>query len=300
MNPSPPLFTLTGNLLAERTLEFTSWQPGRTQRATRESFQVGGKGINVAKMLARLGPPATALCFAGGSTGSECGAWLQAHGFDCRIFPTTSATRTGTVVHSAGRPETTFLGPDSSPDAASLVACAEFLEAQPDGGVLALCGSFPGWDQTGYDPLRRALRSWLARGTLVADTYGPPLAWCIQQPLALVKVNALEFQQGLGIADQPINADTIRAAAAGRPVQRWVITQGAGPVWLSDADATSENLTPPVVTEVSATGSGDVLLAGVLHAWFRSGAGLKAAVAFALPLAAANAAHPGVADFPLP
>jgi sugar/nucleoside kinase (ribokinase family) len=114
------------------------------------------------------------------------------------------------------------------------------------------------------------------------------------------RLNALEFQQGLGIADRPINADTIRAATAGRTVQRWVVTQGHGPVWLSDAGAPPESLTPPVVTEVSATGSGDVLLAGVLHAWFRRGAALKAAVAFALPLAAANAAHPGVADFPLP
>jgi len=66
MSTSPsPIFTLTGNLLAERTLEFSTWAPGRTQRAQRESFQVGGKGINVAKMLSRLGTPATALCFTG-------------------------------------------------------------------------------------------------------------------------------------------------------------------------------------------------------------------------------------------
>ena len=52
--PSQHLYTLTGNLLAERTLEFDHWSPGRTQRAKRQTFQVGGKGINVAKMLTRL------------------------------------------------------------------------------------------------------------------------------------------------------------------------------------------------------------------------------------------------------
>ena len=52
---TPHVFTLTGNLLAERTFQFASWEPGRTQRATGESFQVGGKGINVSKMLNRLG-----------------------------------------------------------------------------------------------------------------------------------------------------------------------------------------------------------------------------------------------------
>jgi 3'-phosphoadenosine 5'-phosphosulfate (PAPS) 3'-phosphatase len=55
ISAAPHIFTLTGNLLAERTLTFDAWAPGRTQRATAESFQVGGKGINVAKMLARLG-----------------------------------------------------------------------------------------------------------------------------------------------------------------------------------------------------------------------------------------------------
>ena len=53
--PAPQILTLTGNLLAERTLDFETWAPGRTQRARAESFQVGGKGINVARMLRRLG-----------------------------------------------------------------------------------------------------------------------------------------------------------------------------------------------------------------------------------------------------
>ena len=48
MNAAPHLLTFTGNLLAERTQEFAAWTPGKTQRAERESFQVGGKGINVA------------------------------------------------------------------------------------------------------------------------------------------------------------------------------------------------------------------------------------------------------------
>ena len=43
MSAPPPIFTLTGNLLAERTLTFDAWSAGRTQRATAESFQVGGK-----------------------------------------------------------------------------------------------------------------------------------------------------------------------------------------------------------------------------------------------------------------
>ena len=97
---APHIFTLTGNLLAERTLTFESWAPGRTQRATAESFQVGGKGINVAKMLARLGAPHTALCFTGGAAGDECFAALHASGRPFQNFPSTAPTRTGTVIRA--------------------------------------------------------------------------------------------------------------------------------------------------------------------------------------------------------
>jgi 1-phosphofructokinase/tagatose 6-phosphate kinase len=43
-----------------------------------------------------------------------------------------------------------------------------------------------------------------------------------------------------------------------------------------------------------------VLFAGVLDALLRRGQSLAASLAYALPYAAANAAHPGIAEFPLP
>src|SRR3954466_7608173 len=101
MSADPHIFTLTGNLLAERTLEFERWSPGRTQRATRETFQVGGKGINVAKMLTRLGVANTALCFIGGAPGAECEQWLRKHDFNVHAFATASPSRAGTVVRDA-------------------------------------------------------------------------------------------------------------------------------------------------------------------------------------------------------
>ncbi|MBI5692698.1 MAG: hypothetical protein HZC55_21680 [Verrucomicrobia bacterium] len=292
MTASPTVFTLTGNLLAERTLEFTGWSPGRTQRAVRESFQVGGKGINVAKMLARLGVPVTALGFAGGPTGEECEAWLVRQRFAHRLFRTTTATRAGTVVRTAAdaaepRPETTFLGPDAPPDATAVRACADFLDAQPAGQVLALCGSLPGWAGDSFAPLRDALARWRARGRLVVDTYGPPLAWCVAQAPDLIKINAQEMA-GLGLS-----------APAPGTATRWVVTDGPNPVRLWDSTG-YRSLRPPEVRELSPTGSGDVLLACLIDALFRRDQTLDEAVAFALPRAAANAAHPGIAEFPEP
>ena len=284
-------YTLTGNLLAERTLTFGAWAPGRTQRAQAESFQVGGKGINVTRMLQRLGERSTALCFAGGATGAECRDRLRAEGLDFQAFAAQSPTRAGTVVRAAGQPETTFLGPDAAPGPAAVRACADYLDAQP-GGILAICGSVPGWEDESFAPLRAALERWLGRGLLVADTYGPALAWLAARPLALVKINRAEFD---GLFPATERAETVAARLA-RPVapdgpRAWVVTDGPGPVHVRDEQGATGELTPPRVREVSATGSGDILLAGILQARWRQGMSLQQAVEFALPYASAHAAQ---------
>jgi len=300
-SPPPSIFTLTGNLLAERTLEFSDWAVGRTQRAQRETFQVGGKGINVSKMLQRLGAATTALCFTGGAPGAECSQWLARQPFASHVFSTVNSTRIGLVVRGGPQPETTFFGPDVAPDAAAIRACADFVEAQPRGQVLAICGSIPGWSTPAYDPLRTALTGWLAQGHLAADTYGPPLAWFAAQPLSLVKINATELRTLFPHEPSSASIPALLQLAASRyAARRWIVSDGAAPVWCQEGNSPPTSVTPPRVLEVSPTGSGDVLFAGVLETFFRRGATLADSVSRALPLAAANAAHPGVADFPLP
>ncbi len=296
---TPPIHTLTANLLWEKTFTFAAWEAGRTQRAEAESFQVGGKGINVSRMLARLGAPTTALFFTGGATGAECEQWVRARGVACRTFPQAAPTRAGLVVRVPHRPETTFLGPDAALEPAAVRACAEYLDTCPAGGVLALCGSVPGWDAAG-EPLRAAIDRWLARGPVVADTYGPPLAWLTARPLDWVKVNRVEFDGLFPEAQrsQPVAA-RLTAALARWPVKAWVVTDGPRPLWHAARGRAPASLTPPIVAEVSPTGSGDVLHACLLHAVYHHRQSLPAALQLALPYAAANAAHGTVADFPL-
>lgn len=298
---APHVYTLTGNLLCERTLEFSDWAAGRTQRALRDSFQVGGKGINVAKMLQRLGAPATALCFAGGATGAECEAWLGRQKFAYHAFPCSRPTRVGLVVRSPQQPETTFLGLDAVPDDAAVAACAAYLDRLPDGQILAVAGSIPGWAGKGFAPLRAALTRWQERGVLAADSYGPPLGWLVALPLALVKINAVELRTLFPTEPGAVAVSSLLSQARQRwPARRWVVTDGGGPLWFCDEGGALGSIMPPAVTEVSPTGSGDVLLACVLDFHFRRKRPLAEAIAQALPYAAANAAHPGVADFPLP
>jgi fructose-1-phosphate kinase PfkB-like protein len=297
------ILTLTANLLAETTVDYTAWHEGATVRAVAGSFQVGGKGVNTSRMLRRLGVDTEALCFPGGFTGARCEAWLRAAGLPFRAFATEQETRAGWVVRAPGRPETTFLGTDNHIDAAAVSACAQALDEASEPTCLAVCGSVPGWDDSCWEPLRDALRRWAPVHPLAVDTYGPPLAWMAALPCALVKINRKEFAGLTGDAESSLDdagmERRLAAIAAQRPVRRWIVTDGPRAVWSIERGAAPVRVVPPRIHEVSPTGSGDVFFAAVLEALFVRGRPLHEAVAFALPLAAANAASPGVADFDL-
>ena len=299
----PRILTLTANLLAETTYTYETWSEGATQRAKQEFFQVGGKGINVTRMLTRLGTESVALYFPGGSTGERCAGWLRKHGVPTEPFVTPHETRSGAVIRAPGRAETTFLGTENIVDARAVLACARYRQAQPDGTILAIGGSIPAWREAGWTPLREVICGWPARGPLAVDTYGPPLAELAALPAALVKINRKEFAGLAGVPQAELTearmASLLPEIAARRAARRWVITDGPNPVWVWEAGASAVSVAPPPVREVSPTGSGDVLHAGILFALFERGESLDAAVRFALPLAAANAASPGVADFDL-
>ena len=125
---------------------------------------------------------------------------------------------------------------------------------------------------------------------LVADCYGPVLADLMQRPLELLKINADELQ----------SLQLSRLDEIPTHVKRTIITDGPGSVRIREGTAPVESFTPPAIREVSPTGSGDVLLACVLEALLVRKLPLRAAVVFAIPYAAANAAHPGIAEFPPP
>lgn len=301
MSQSTSIYTLTGNLLAERTLEYDTWEVGKTQRATLESFHTRGKGVNVSNMLARLGTPSTALIFAGGPSGEESETWLRQRGINYRNFKTLQAARTGTVIWSEEKAETTFLGPNVAPDAAAINAGAEFLRNLPDGKVLALCGSFPGWENSDYQPLRQEIERWARRGLLYVDAYGPPLQDIVSLPAELIKINRQEFDAFYSEEERTQSVATrLRTARDKWDVKHWVISNGPESVWMTSSDAEPIEFIPPKIQEVSPTGSGDVLFAVILHGILTQNLPLAKAVEEALPYASANAAHPGVADFEIP
>jgi 1-phosphofructokinase/tagatose 6-phosphate kinase len=65
------IVTVTLNAAVDRTLTVPNFQPGHRHRASASLTSAGGKGINVARALKRLGAPVVASGLAGGRTGDR-------------------------------------------------------------------------------------------------------------------------------------------------------------------------------------------------------------------------------------
>ena len=280
------IHTLTANLLWEETFYYEDVPSlGCTQRASRSTVQVGGKGLNVARLLARLNHPHEAHLFTGGYYADAVNRWLGGTDLQTRVHTHPGNTvRPGLVVRSPGHKETTYLGTDSEIHPESIQTAVSYLARQPEPSVIAICGSIPGWEDDRWDPLRQFCAETLSAHHWVIDTYGPPLDWFSAREVDLIKINADEWAPFAG------REDRLRA-------RQVIITDGSRSI--SGWAAGGENWTfaPPKVEEVSPTGSGDVFLAALLHAHYGKQMDWFTAAREASRYGAANAACQGIATF---
>jgi len=289
--------TLTGNLLAEWTFDIVSMLPGTTHRAESMSFQVGGKGVNVCRILGRLGTQSEAIGFAGGTLSRHCSEWLDGKGIRHVFFPLEDSVRPGVVIRETASevPETTFLGKDAPVSKQSWSEACNHAKGC-SANWMAICGSIPGWQADWKHTLEDLHES----STLLAvDSYGPPLQDLVEIPIDLVKINRKELDSLLPGKTELETIDLLRCAVGIFPVRNWIITDGPRPMVAYFQPSTLYTIKPASVTEVSAMGSGDTFLAALLSKWGPA-SNPEEALKFACACATGNAASPGIGDFPLP
>ena len=65
------IITVTLNAAIDKTLEVPNFRLGRRHRSVAQTTMPGGKGVNVARAVKRLGRPVVATGFTGGPTGTR-------------------------------------------------------------------------------------------------------------------------------------------------------------------------------------------------------------------------------------
>ncbi len=299
---APEVVTLTANPSLDRTVGLAApLRRGAVQRVTSSVVEPGGKGVNVARVVAAAGRRALAVLPA--DAGDPFLAALAAVGLPARPVPAGGPVRTNTAVTEPDGTTTKIneAGPALSADGARDLVDAVVAAARPDAGRpgaawAVLSGSLPpGAPADLYAALVAPLR---AAGCAVAvDTSGPALAALLgpdADPAAapdVVKPNGEELGELTGEDGDALEADPVAAARAARAlVDRGVgavlVTLGArGAVLVTPEGAWSA--LPPPVTPRSTVGAGDSALAGYVLADL---AGLPPAERLRAAVAAGSAA----------
>lgn len=262
------LFTITGNLLAETTCVFDAPERGGSARAKSASFQVGGKGVNVAAAFNRIARRRPyAAVFPAGFTGRRCAAFLREKNF-CRLlkFEISGETRLGLVCREYHSDvQTTFFTTEPPVlKSAFRAALAKIKSLARGGDFIAFCGSFAGWENSYAAEIADLCAEKNLK--LCVDTYGAPLAaFSALENVFLLKVNADELAR----LDAQTAAEIMRPNAGKAKICNAAITDSSRAVRARFGGDFFE-FAPPSVSEKSPTGCGDVFLASAIFGFMQN------------------------------
>ncbi|UYB40567.1 1-phosphofructokinase family hexose kinase [Streptomyces sp. Je 1-4] len=254
------ILTVTLNAALDITYRVPRLHPHTTNRITEVSERPGGKGLNVARVLAALGHRTVATGFAGGGTGAALRALLAETEVADALVPVGGATRRTVAVADAATGDTTQLnepGPVVSP-AEWDTFLGTYRELLAEARAVALCGSLPpGVPVDVYARLTRAARS--AGVPVLLDTSGEPLRRGLAARPDLAKPNADELAALTG------STEPLRAARDARRRGAHAVAASLGPDGMLAVTADGAwQAAPPRRIAGNPTGAGDSAVAGLL------------------------------------
>ncbi|MDQ1046596.1 1-phosphofructokinase family hexose kinase [Streptomyces sp. V4I2] len=255
------ILTVTLNTALDITYRVRSLRPHTSHRVTDVTERPGGKGVNVARVLAALGHEVTVTGFTGGATGRAVQDRLAtAEGVLDALVPVTGATRRTIAVVDEHTGDTTQLnepGPTVTP--AEWSAFQEAYEGLvPSASAVALCGSLPPGVPVGaYAGLVRTAKA--AGVPVLLDTSGEALRRGVAARPDIVKPNADELAELTG------SHDPLRATQDARRRGARSVVASLGPEGLlAHTPEGRWRATPPTRVHGNPTGAGDSAVAGLL------------------------------------
>jgi 1-phosphofructokinase/tagatose 6-phosphate kinase len=264
------IVTVTLNAAIDRTLVVQNFLPGHRHRASSGFPSAGGKGINVARALKRLGAPVVATGLAGGRTGTLLVEELTNEGILNDFVRIRHESRTSIAVldpTSNAYTEIYEWGPEVGDEELEILReKIAYLAQRAEFVVLA--GSLPRGVDTGiYGDLVRELnrRQLLA----VVDAEGESLSQAVVAEPYLVSPNQQEAEALVGhefVDEEDLAAGLDEIAELG--ARNVIITLPTGCYVLLREDRTEVRVraAAPQMEAVSTVGAGDTLLAGFLAA----------------------------------
>jgi 1-phosphofructokinase family hexose kinase len=294
------IVTVTLNAAVDRTLTVPNFQLSHRHRASSSLTSAGGKGVNVARALKRLGSPAIASGLAGGRTGDRIIMELAAEAIlnDFVRIDDESRTSTAVVDPTAGTlTEIYEWGPAVRREELEMLLDKLRYLSQVASFVV-FSGSLP--RDVDDDFYGEAIRDLSRRGVqCVLDTEGEPLRHGVDAEPFLVSPNQREAEALVG-QEFSDDEDFLMAldAIADLGARNVLITQETSCFGLFREERSVRRFRASIarIEPVAPVGAGDVLLAGFLAARF-DGRPLDDALRHGVGCAAASVLELGAGRF---
>lgn len=264
------ILTLTMNPALDVSTSVAKVEPEHKLRCAPSQTHPGGGGINVARVVHRLGAEVMALYPCGGLTGQALTRLLQAEGVPTHTVPVAGETRQSFSAHDASSGQDyRFVLPGPTLSEEAWQACLDQVRSLRPHTLVASGSLPPGVPDDFYARLAADVQTW--GGQMVLDSSGPALAQALGPGITLIKPSLRELQ---ALSGQALNNPEERLAAA-----RSLITQGrtrivalslgAEGAMLISADSAWQ--APALQVQVASTiGAGDSFVGGLVWALART------------------------------
>lgn len=289
-----PIVTLTLNPSIDESSSVNNVVADRKLRCTAPTYEPGGGGINVSRVIKTLGGETRAMYFLGGPTGQLFQQLMDRTGVETHPVSIEDLTRTDLMIseNSTGR-QYRFGMPGPLVKEGEWKRCLSELGAldwSPE--YIVASGSLPpGVPEDFYHLVSHISQRLGAR--LIVDTSGKALIEAVKSDVFLLKPNMNELRALVGkeLKDEAeIEAEMANIVKSGKS-QIVVVSLGAGGA-LVVSRAGAERVRAPVVPIVSRVGAGDSMVAGIVLSLAR-GLTVSEAVRFGVAAGAATVMSPG-------
>src|SRR5215207_1940620 len=249
--------TVTLNPAIDQTLSIPGFATGRVNRVAESRAQAGGKGVNVACVLAELGVEAAATGFLGAENADPFESAFASRGIADHFVRIAGRTRVGIKIADDRTRQTTDINfPGLVPTEEEIDELfAHIASLARPGRWFVLSGSVPAGLPDGiYAGMIESIHH--RGGRVVLDTSGPPLREALAGHPEVMKPNVDELGE---LAGQALGTPgAVRAAAESllaRRIQRVVVSMGGdGAMFVDGGQALLAR--PPKVTVRSTVGAG--------------------------------------------
>lgn len=291
--------TITLNPAIDRTVELEQITLGHVNRAKQTREDLGGKSINVARLLKGYGIHTKALFFAGRDNWDAVNHYIKKDGMDAHVVLVDGKTRINTKLVEPSISRTTDINEagfvTNEKDYESLLKL--ILTESPHSEYVVMSGSLPPMlPTTIYKEIGQKLKGMTK---VVLDADSEALLEGLKGSPFLIKPNIHELESALKCEFKDLGSiiDGARQLLFNYDIEYALVSMGAdGSILIAKDKAIKADIIPVQVK--STVGAGDAMLAGFIYS-LHEGCTLEQALANGVASSALTISHDGLLTYSL-